>query len=95
MKLPLPFKGRAGVRMGTSPIGIARAAPPIPLLSSPLKGEGRANWQDLFGGKTRDWRVQAYLIIISIKLASLEIPSPMQYKLWLLLGSLLKSSAVR
>jgi hypothetical protein len=34
-KLPLPFKGRAGVGMG-----IAGSAP-IPLLSSPLKGEGR------------------------------------------------------
>ena len=35
-KLPLPFKGRVGVGMGA-------AAPdnPIPLLSSPLKGEGR------------------------------------------------------
>ena len=32
-KLPLPFKGRDGVGMGL--------LNPIPLLTSPLKGEGR------------------------------------------------------
>src|SRR6185369_13678507 len=36
-KLPLPFKGRVGVGMGQS----QRQSTPIPLLSSPLKGEGR------------------------------------------------------
>jgi hypothetical protein len=39
-KRPLPFKGRDRVRMGF----LQQPLHPIPLLSSPLKGEGRADW---------------------------------------------------
>jgi len=37
MKAPLPFKGRVGVGMGGSS---GAKNTPIPLLTSPLKGEG-------------------------------------------------------
>ena len=47
-KLPLPFKGRVGM-------GVQRqVSPPIPLLSSPLKGEGR-NWRKISANRVVTW----------------------------------------
>jgi hypothetical protein len=49
-KHPLYFKGRAGVGMGL----VGEEATPIPLLSSPLKGEGRGGGSLPLGGKRND-----------------------------------------